>query len=113
MHSSTPPSSGAPCCSGGVWSMDGTAARRTGASVLYVFTTMVHTGVLGAAFALSTRPFYSPCQERAALAGVDPVTDQQLAGLFMWIPAGVVLMVCGLALLVAWLAEAERRVEQF
>jgi putative membrane protein len=84
-----------------------------GASVLYVFTTMVHTGVLGAAFALSTTPFYAIYQERAAAAGVDPVSDQQLAGLYMWIPAGAVLMISGLALLVAWLAEAERRVKQF
>ena len=83
-----------------------------GASVLYVFTTMVHTGVLGAAFALSTAPFYAIYQERASAAGVDPVLDQQLAGLYMWIPAGVVLMISGLALLVAWLAEAERRVKQ-
>lgn len=80
-----------------------------GASVLYVFTTMVHTGVLGAAFALSTSPFYGVYEERAAGAGLDAVLDQQLAGLYMWIPAGVVLMVCGLALLVAWLSEAERR----
>ena len=82
-----------------------------GASVLYVFTTMVHTGVLGAAFALSTTPFYAIYEDRAATAGVNPVIDQQLAGLYMWIPAGVVLMICGLALLVAWLAEAERRVK--
>lgn len=80
-----------------------------GAAVLYVFTTMVHTGVLGAAFALSTAPFYGIYEARAAAAGVDAVADQQLAGLYMWIPAGIVLMVSGLALLVAWLAESERR----
>lgn len=80
-----------------------------GASVLYVFTTMVHTGVLGAAFALSTSPFYTIYETRAAAAGVDAVADQQLAGLYMWIPAGIVLMISGLALLVAWLAESERR----
>jgi putative membrane protein len=80
-----------------------------GASVLYVFTTMVHTGMLGAIFALSTAPFYDVYQSRAAAAGVDAVADQQLAGLYMWIPAGVVLTACGLALLVAWLSEPERR----
>jgi cytochrome c oxidase assembly factor CtaG len=37
------------------------------------------------------------------------VADQQLAGLYMWIPAGLVLTLFGLALLVAWLSEAERR----
>jgi putative membrane protein len=82
-----------------------------GASALYVFTTMVHTGVLGAFFALSTRPFYGVYRERAALAGVDPTIDQQLAGLYMWIPAGLILTAFGLSLLVAWLAESERRGE--
>jgi putative membrane protein len=80
-----------------------------GASALFLFTTMMHTGVLGALFALSTEPYYAIYAARAAAAGVDPVVDQQLAGLYMWIPAGVVLTVCGLLLLLAWISEAERR----
>jgi putative membrane protein len=80
-----------------------------GASVLYVFTTMVHTGVLGALFALSTSPFYAVYRDRATAAGIDAVTDQQLAGLYMWIPAGVVLTIFGLALLLAWVSESDRR----
>jgi cytochrome c oxidase assembly factor CtaG len=80
-----------------------------GASALFVFTTMVHTGFLGALFALSTSPFYQIYRDRAAAAGVDAVTDQQLAGLYMWIPSGLILTLFGLALLVAWLSEAERR----
>jgi len=80
-----------------------------GASVLFVFTTMIHTGVLGALFALSSAPFYPLYQQRAAVMGVDPVVDQQLAGLYMWIPAGLVLTICGLALLMAWISEADRR----
>jgi len=35
--------------------------------------------------------------------------DQQLAGLIMWIPFGVIFLVVGLALFAAWLGEAERR----
>jgi putative membrane protein len=80
-----------------------------GASVLYVFTTMVHTGLLGAVFALSESPFYAIYRDRAATAGIDPTTDQQLAGVYMWVPASIILTLFGLALLVAWLAEAERR----
>jgi cytochrome c oxidase assembly factor CtaG len=80
-----------------------------GASALFLFMTMVHTGVLGALFALSTAPYYPVYAARAASAGVDAVSDQQLAGLYMWIPAGIVLMVSGLALVVAWIAEADRR----
>jgi putative membrane protein len=81
-----------------------------GAAVLYVFTTAVHTGILGALFSLSRAPYYALYAERAAAAGIDPVADQQLAGLYMWIPAGLILTVFGLGLFVAWLSEAERRI---
>lgn len=80
-----------------------------GASAFYVFITSLHTGVLGAMFTLSTAPYYGIYAVRAEQAGLDPVSDQQLAGLYMWIPAGVILTLFGLALLVAWLSEAERR----
>jgi putative membrane protein len=76
-----------------------------GASVFYVFTTVVHTGILGAVLTLSPVPMYPVYVERAP----DPLADQQLAGLVMWIPAGVVLTLVGLGLFAAWLGEAERR----
>jgi cytochrome c oxidase assembly factor CtaG len=80
-----------------------------GAAVLYVFATLVHTGLLGAMFTLSDRPFYPLYAQHAAGAGVDPVADQQLAGLYMWVPSGILLTLFGLALFAAWLGEAERR----
>jgi putative membrane protein len=76
-----------------------------GASVFYVFTTVVHTGLLGAVFALTPVPLYAVYADRS----LDPVADQQLAGLVMWVPAGIVLTVTGIALFAAWLGEAERR----
>ena len=80
-----------------------------GASALFVFITMMHTGALGALFALSTSPYYPLYRERASAAGIDPVIDQQLAGLYMWIPSGVVLTIFALALILAWLSESDRR----
>jgi putative membrane protein len=80
-----------------------------GASALYVFMTMLHTGLLGALFALSTSSFYPLYRDRAHDARVDAVYDQQLAGLYMWIPAGIVLTIFGLALVLSWLAESDRR----
>lgn len=80
-----------------------------GVSVLFVFSTLVHTGILGAIFTLSRSPFYRVYLERASAAGVDPVADQQLAGLIMWIPAGVVLTCFGLALFTAWVGASESR----
>jgi cytochrome c oxidase assembly factor CtaG len=80
-----------------------------GASALFVFVTMIHTGALGALFVFSTSAYYPVYAERASAAGVDPVLDQQLAGLYMWIPAGLVLTVFALALMLAWLSESDRR----
>jgi cytochrome c oxidase assembly factor CtaG len=42
--------------------------------------------------------------------GLTPLEDQQLGGLIMWIPAGIVYIVAGLALVAGWLRESERRV---
>ena len=80
-----------------------------GASALFVFVTMVHTGALGALFAFSTSPYYSLYRDRASATGIDAVADQQLAGLYMWIPSGIVLTVFALALMLAWLSESDRR----
>jgi cytochrome c oxidase assembly factor CtaG len=80
-----------------------------GAAVFYVFTTVVHTGILGAAMTFSGIPLYPVYAAPAAARGIDVLEDQQLAGLIMWIPAGIVLTLFGLALFAAWLGEAERR----
>lgn len=80
-----------------------------GASVLFVFTTSMHTGILGALFTFSNAPIYPLYADRAASQGIDALADQQLAGLYMWIPAGLVFMLFGLALTLSWLVESERR----
>jgi putative membrane protein len=79
-----------------------------GAAVFYVFATAMHSGGLGALITFASAPIY-PLYVHRAQHGVDPLVDQQLAGLIMWIPAGVVLTIFGLALLSAWLGESERR----
>jgi putative membrane protein len=80
-----------------------------GAAVFYVFTTVVHTGILGAAVTFAGVPLYPVYAAPAAARGVDLLSDQQLAGLLMWVPAGIVLTLLGVALFAAWLGEAERR----
>jgi putative membrane protein len=80
-----------------------------GVSVLYVFATAMHTQILGALLTFGTRVWYPTHAARTAAAGMDAVNDQQLAGVLMWIPFGVVFMFVGLALFAAWLGEAERR----
>ena len=80
-----------------------------GAGVFYIFLTGVHSSVLGALMTLAPSVWYSPYRARAAAWQVDPLADQQLAGLLMWVPSGLVFIVFGLALLAAWLGESERR----
>jgi putative membrane protein len=46
---------------------------------------------------------------RAAQWHIDALADQQVAGLLMWVPSGLVFIAFGLALLAAWLGESERR----
>jgi putative membrane protein len=81
-----------------------------GVAVLYVFLTAIHSSALGALLTMSPVVWYSEYGRQAASWHVDALADQQLAGLLMWIPAGVIFIVFGLALLAAWLGEAERRV---
>jgi cytochrome c oxidase assembly factor CtaG len=81
-----------------------------GMAVVYVFATALHTGLLGAMATLTKSAWYPTYVERAPAWGVGALEDQQLAGLIMWIPAGVLFVVLGLAFFAAWLGEAERRV---
>ncbi len=81
-----------------------------GLGVLYVFLTGVHSSALGALLTVSPSVWYSDYAREAATWHIDALADQQLAGLLMWIPAGVIFMIFGLALFAAWLGESERRV---
>lgn len=84
-------------------------AMGYGAAVLYMFTTALHSGLLGALLTFAGSvwyPFYATTTE---WWGLTPLEDQQLGGLIMWIPAGAVYIVAGLILFAGWLRESERR----
>jgi putative membrane protein len=81
-----------------------------GVAVLYVFLTGMHSSALGALLTISPGVWYADYQRQAGVWQVDALADQQLAGLIMWIPAGVIFIVLGLAMFAAWLGESERRV---
>jgi putative membrane protein len=83
-----------------------------GAAVFYVFTTAVHTGILGALLTFAGSPIYPSYVSTSLARGADPLQDQQVAGLVMWVPAGIVLTLMGLALFLAWMGESERRTAQ-
>ena len=81
-----------------------------GLAVVYVFLTALHSGALGALLTVAPSPWYRYYVNQGTAWHVDALGDQQLAGLLMWVPAGVVFMLLGLALFAAWMGEAERRV---
>ena len=81
-----------------------------GVGVLYVFLTALHSTVLGALLTVAPTTWYRSYEITAIQQRVDALADQQLAGLVMWVPSGVVFIVIGLALVAAWMGESERRV---
>ena len=70
------------------WTVLAPGARQLPA-MLSLLTTMMHTGALGALMTFSRAPWY---------AGY-ALEDQQLAGLVMWVPAGLAYPLAALALL--------------
>jgi putative membrane protein len=84
-----------------------------GLAVLYMFTTALHSGLLGALITFANRVWYPAYVSRTGVWGLTPLEDQQIGGLIMWIPAGVVYIVAGLAFFAGWLRESEKRAPQF
>lgn len=93
--------------------MHGGRAIGYGAAVLYMFTTAMHSGILGAMLTLAGSVWYPAYAKTAPEWGLTPLEDQQLGGLIMWIPAGLVYIVAGLALIAGWMRESERRVARW
>lgn len=90
------------------WSVFGLGPRRNGgAAMASLFTTMVHTGALGALLTLSPVAWYPSYAGSTLAFGLDPLEDQQLGGLVMWVPAGFAYLVCGLAIAARWLQRRD------
>jgi len=81
-----------------------------GAGVLYLFTTSIHSGLLGVFLTLTSRVWYPAYADSTASWGLTPLEDQQLGGLIMWVPAGIVYIIAALAMFAGWIRESEKRV---
>ncbi|HSP24234.1 MAG TPA: cytochrome c oxidase assembly protein [Saliniramus sp.] len=76
------------------------AARvAPGRAVTILFATMAHTGFLGAILTFAGTLLYPLQTEGALIWGLDPLADQQLAGLIMWVVGNGLYLAAGL-----WLA---------
>jgi putative membrane protein len=78
-----------------------------------VFTTSVHGAILGALLTVARTAWYVPYAATTTAYGLSPLEDQQLGGLVMWVPAGLVYVGAALALGAAYLrrgSPASRRI---
>lgn len=64
-----------------------------GTATLYLFAAALQCTMLGALMAFAHRPWYLAHYGTTAAWGLTPLEDQQIAGLIMWIPAGLAYLV--------------------
>lgn len=90
------------------WAVLGRPGRSAplGASLLYLFGTMMHSSLLGALLTFSPTVWFPTYVARSAAFGLHPIEDQQLGGLIMWVPGGLAYLVAALAIAAAALARA-------
>jgi putative membrane protein len=84
-----------------------------GLAVLYMFTTALHSGLLGALLTFAKAVWYPDYLNTTSSWGLTPLEDQQIGGLIMWVPAGLVYIAAALALFAGWLRESETRAANF
>lgn len=65
---------------------------QIGGALLFLFTTAVHSGLLAAIITFAPRPLYPIYAANAWAWGLTTLSDQQLAGVIMWVPVGFVYL---------------------
>jgi cytochrome c oxidase assembly factor CtaG len=78
----------------------------------YTFLAWLPNSVLGAGITLSRAPLYPYYVGSGRVNGFDPLFDQQLAGLIMWVPGDVLFVIILMILFAAYLRDEERRAER-
>lgn len=86
------------------------AEERWGAAIVWVTLTMAYTSALGVILTFAGSSLYPAYGARAAAWGLTAIEDQQLAGLIMWIPAGIAYLAAALVFAAQWMRASERRV---
>jgi putative membrane protein len=80
------------------WTVLHSGRHSVGLGVLYVFALALESTILGALLTFSRAPWYAAHLSSSSAWGLSPLEDQQLAGLIMWIPGGLVYLAIALAL---------------
>jgi putative membrane protein len=83
--------------------------QEPGAAIFCLFLTALHTGMLGVLLTFAPSPIYLGQSSGAHDFGLTLVEDQQLAGLVMWAPGGLIYAVAALGLAAAWIGRSSER----
>ncbi|MGH2735620.1 MAG: cytochrome c oxidase assembly protein [Actinomycetota bacterium] len=75
-----------------------------------VFITGLQSGALGVLLAFAADPLYEGGVLGGAL-GLDPLADQQLAGMLMWVPGGLLYLTTIAVLLYRWIEGMDAHME--
>jgi putative membrane protein len=75
-------------------------SAQPGPALIALVATIGQMGLLGALIVFAPQPLYLVHFASTAAWGLEPLTDQQLAGLLMWVPA--ILPYLGMGLWLAW-----------
>lgn len=76
--------------------------------VPYIFITTIPNFVLGAFITFAASPLYSHYTERNLFFGLTAMEDQQIAGILMWIPGAIILLITLLSILFLATAAEEK-----
>ena len=70
------------------------------------FGTALQMSMLGAILTLAPNPLFTVHSSTTWAWGLSPLQDQQLGGIIMWVPAGLLFTAYGLAAFARWLSGA-------
>lgn len=82
------------------WAVLRAGPPNRGRAMLALLFTLMHTGLLGALLTFAKAPMYGDASDLA---------DQQLAGLIMWVPGGLVYLLAAAYCMHLWLRQLWRR----
>ncbi len=89
------------------WAVLGARRRALyGAGVLITFFAALQGTALGAFMTMAATPWY-PAYTRVTGTGLTPLEDQQVAGVIMWGPGGLVYALAAVLLFAAWIGRLD------
>ena len=75
--------------------------------MVYVLAAAVQSSWLGAVLTLTDEGWYSVYQNTTASWGLTPLDDQQLGGLIMWVPGGIIYLLALTVVFFSWMGFGE------